>query len=156
MSYGDLETHAGAVAESKDVSLVDLQVPKEDRNVVSGGFECDRRIAIRRPAVSLLLHRDDPAGVGKDREHSLERHLDGRPTTVKQNERNPVSAPVHFVVHVDAVDRGMAALQRLRLKAQHVVSSLPSVINCAARCSPPVFSAQAHTSRIACSIPVAE
>ena len=115
MSYGDLQGDARAVAEPKDVRLVDLQVPKEGRDIVRGGLESDGRIAIGRAAMPLLLHRDDPAAAGKDREHFAERDLDGGSTAVKQDERNAVSATMHFVVHVDAVDRGMAALERFRL-----------------------------------------
>ena len=116
MSYGDLESNAGAVAEPKDVCLVDLQVPKEGRDVVRGGLERDGRIAISGATVPLLLHRDDPAAAGKDREHSTERDLNRGPAAMKQDERNAISTTMRFVVHVDAVDRGMAALDRLRLK----------------------------------------
>ena len=100
----------------KDVCLVDLQIPKEGRNVARGRLERDGRIAIARTAVPLLLHRDDPAAAGEDREHSAECDLNGGPAAVQQDERNAVSATMHFVVHVDAIDRGMAALEGLRLK----------------------------------------
>ena len=97
---------------------VDLSVklPKEGRDVIRGSLECDGLIAVGRPAVPLLLHRDHPAAAGENREHLAERHLDGGPAAVKQDERNAVSAvsaAMHFVVHLDAVDRRMAALERL-------------------------------------------
>jgi hypothetical protein len=116
MSYGDLESNTGAVAEPKNVGLVDLQMPKEGRHVVRGRLERGGRIAIGRTAVPLLLRRDDPAAAGEDREHSAERDLNGGPAAMEQDERNAISATMHFVVHVDAIDRGMAALERLRLK----------------------------------------
>ena len=117
MPYGDLQGDARAVAEPEDVRLVDLQVSKEGRDIVRGGLERDGRIAIGRAAMRLLLHRDDPAAAGEDREHSAERDLNGGSAAVKQDERNAVFATVHFVVHADAVDRGMAALERLRFKS---------------------------------------
>jgi hypothetical protein len=77
VSDADLEGDAGAVAKSKDVRRVDLEVSKEGRDVVGGGFERDRRIAIGGAAVSLLLYRDDSAVDGEDRQHSTERDLNG-------------------------------------------------------------------------------
>src|SRR5262245_36638057 len=112
MSDGDLESDAGAITESKDVRIVDLQVAEEGCDVVRGGFERARRISIGRPALSLLFHRDDPAVPGETRENSAERDLNGGPAAVKQNERNPVCVPMHFVIHIDPVDRGLTALQR--------------------------------------------
>src|SRR5215203_993939 len=116
MPYGDLEGDAGSIAEPKEVRLLDLEVAKEGRDVVRGSLECDGLIAVGRPAVPLLLHCDDPAAAGEDREHFAERHLDGGPAAMKQDKRNAVSAAMHFVIHLDAVDRRMAALERLRWK----------------------------------------
>jgi len=65
----------------------------------------------------LLLQRDDPAAAGKDREHFAERDLNGGSTAVKQDERNAVFTTMHFVVHINAVDRGMAALERFRFES---------------------------------------
>ena len=110
MSYRDLQGDARAVAEPKEICRVNLQVPQESRDIVRGGLEGDRRIAISRAPMPLLLQRDDPAAAGQDREHFAERDLDGGPAAVKQDERNALLTTVHFVVHVDAVDRGMAGL----------------------------------------------
>jgi hypothetical protein len=99
-----------------DVRLVDLQVAEEGCDVVRGGFECDRRIAIGRPAVSLFFHRDDPTVAGEEWENSAESDLNCGPAAVKQNERNPFFALMRFVIHFDPVDRGMTALQRLQLR----------------------------------------
>jgi hypothetical protein len=71
----------------------------------------------------LLLERDNLTVAGQDREHFAERDLNGGPTAVKQDKRNAVFATVHFVVHVDAVDRGVAAFKRFRFESRHVISS---------------------------------
>ena len=116
MSYGDLQGDARAVAEPENVRLVDLQVPKEGRDIVRGGLERDGRIAIGRAAMRLLLERDDPAAAGKDREHFAEGDLNGGSAAVKQDERDALFTTIHFVVHVNAVNRGMAALERFRFE----------------------------------------
>src|SRR5262245_48425777 len=123
MSYGDLESDAGAVAESKDVCLADLQVPQEGHDIVRGRLECDGRIAIGGTAVPLLLHGDDPTASSEDRQYSTERDLQSGPAAVKQDERNAVCATMDFVIHVDAVNRGMAARLQSRLKGRHAFST---------------------------------
>src|SRR4030095_1781362 len=109
MSYRDLQGDARAVAEPKEIRRVNLQVPKEGRDIVRGGLEGDGRIAISRTPMPLLLERDNPAAAGQDREHFAERDFDGGSTAMQQDEGNAVSATVPFVVHVDAVDRTMPA-----------------------------------------------
>src|SRR5688572_21305719 len=101
MPYGDLESDAGPIAEPKEVRLLDLEVPKEGRDVIRGGLEGNGLVAVGCAAVPLLFHCDDPAAAGEDREHLAERHVDGGPAAVKQDKRNAVSAAMHFVVHVD-------------------------------------------------------
>ena len=93
MSYRDLQGDARAVAEPKEIRRVNLQVPKEGRDIVRGGLEGDGRIAISRAPVPLLLERDDPAAAGEDREHSAERDLDGGSTAMQQDEGNAVWRP---------------------------------------------------------------
>jgi hypothetical protein len=44
VSYGDLQRDARAVAEPKDVRLVELQVPKEGRDIVRGGVRVELRV----------------------------------------------------------------------------------------------------------------
>jgi hypothetical protein len=117
LSYGDLQCDARAVAETKDVRLVDFQVPRKGRDIVRGGLERNGGIAIGGAAVRLLVQCDDSASAGKERKHSAERDLNGGPTPVKRDERNALLATMHFVVHVNAVDRSMAALERLGFKS---------------------------------------
>ena len=92
MSYGDLQGDARAVAEPENVRLVDLQVPKEGRDIVGGGLERDGRIAIGRAAMRLLLQRDDPAAAA-------------------------LSTTMHFVVHVNSGDRCLTALEWFRFES---------------------------------------
>lgn len=110
MPYGDLQSDAGAVAESEDIRFLDPQVPKEGGHIVRRAFKGERLIAIGRATVPLLLERDNPTSACKYREHSAECDLNRRPTTVKQNEGNTVSAAMHFVVDANTVYWGVAAL----------------------------------------------
>jgi hypothetical protein len=107
-----LQRHARAVAEPQEVSLRDLQVSQQRPHIVRGGLERHRRVAVGRPVVPLLLHRDHPAPACEGGDDPAECHLDGRPAAVQEQEGDSLLASVHLVVHADPVDRGMAALQR--------------------------------------------
>ena len=78
MADGDLQPHAGTVAETDDVHLFEPELPHELRDIVGGRLERDRLVAIRRPPVSLLLYRNHPVAGGKSRQHSAECRFDGR------------------------------------------------------------------------------
>jgi hypothetical protein len=65
MPYRDLKSDARAIAEPEDVCLVDLQVPKEGRDVVGRRFERNGRIAVCGAPVALLFNGDDSAATGR-------------------------------------------------------------------------------------------
>src|SRR4030095_8775702 len=98
MPYRDLKRDARAIAEPEDVCLVDLQVPKESRDVVGRRFERNGRIAVGGAPVALLLNGDDPPAAGEDWEHSAEGDLNGRSAAVKQDKRHTAPATMQLVV----------------------------------------------------------
>ena len=97
------------IAEAEDVHLFEPEVRRQRRHVIRGTLERGRRIAIRRPAVSLLFDRNHRAAAGDDRKHLAERDFDRGPTAVKEEQRHSTRRAVNLVVHADAIDRGVSA-----------------------------------------------
>jgi hypothetical protein len=63
-----LERNRPAIAETKEVGAVDIQMLQQYSRVVGRLFETERPILdITRASVPLLFERDDPPVAGKDR-----------------------------------------------------------------------------------------
>ena len=104
-----LHGDAGAVAEAQEVRLRHVQEGEQRGGVVGRPLERERPIRVGGAAVTLLVERDDPVGSRQPRQNLRPGGLDGRVSTVQEDERRAARGTVHLVVDPQPAYRRVAA-----------------------------------------------
>src|SRR4051812_7427145 len=88
MSNRELERVARSVAETKDIRLLDMQVPEKSVHIVRRALVRDRSFAVACAAVALLLQGDHLPSPGQEGKNPAPCDINRRAASMKQNERN--------------------------------------------------------------------
>jgi hypothetical protein len=100
----ELQRADGPHAEAEQVGLSHIEQAQELGGVIRHLRITQRTSDVCGAPVGLLLDRDDPTRARERRDHRTKRAVDGGERAVQEHER--AAAPVHLVVHVQAVHVG--------------------------------------------------